>query len=58
MILVAAIPALVLMPPIIRNTFDGLGPRMAGLLMILVTLFLGAILPLLEPLIRPEGSRP
>jgi len=46
------------MPPIIRNTFDGLGPRMAGLLMILVTLFLGAILPLLEPLIGPEGSRP
>ena len=50
-ILLGALPALVLMPPVIRNTFDGLGPRMAGPLMLQVALFLGAILPLLEPVI-------
>jgi Peptidase family M28 len=52
-ILLGAIPALVLIPPIIRNAFDGLGPGMAGLSLPLVALFLGAILPLLEPLVAP-----
>jgi hypothetical protein len=46
-----AIPALVLVPPVIRNAFDGLGTGMAGLSLLLVALFLGAILPLLEPLV-------
>jgi hypothetical protein len=53
--LLGALPTLVLMSPLIRNTFDGLGLRMAGPLMILVALFLGAILPLLAPLLATEG---
>jgi hypothetical protein len=36
----------------------GRGPAGKKTVMILVTLFLGSILPLLEPLIGPEGSRP
>jgi hypothetical protein len=49
-IFLGSLPALILMPPLILNTFESLGLRMAALLMILVVLFLGGILPLLEPI--------
>ena len=44
-------PALVLMPPVIRDMFDALGLRMAGLLMVPVVCFIGVIVPVLEPLV-------
>jgi hypothetical protein len=50
-ILSAAIPNLVLLAPVIRNMSDGVGLRMAGPLMISVTLFLVVILPVLAPLV-------
>ena len=45
------LPALILMPPLIRTSFDGLGLRLAALVMIPVVLFLGAMLPLLGPVV-------
>jgi hypothetical protein len=51
LILIAAIPNLVLLPPVIRNMIDGLGLRLAGPVTITVTLFLVAILPLLAPVL-------
>jgi hypothetical protein len=47
--LLGALPALLLMPPLIRASFDGLGLRLAALVMIPVVLFVGAMLPLLGP---------
>ena len=55
LILIAAIPNLVLLPPVIRNMIDGVGLRMAGPLMITVTLFLVVILPLLAPIVVNPG---
>jgi Peptidase family M28 len=49
--LLGAIPALLLMPPLIRAAFDGLGLRLAAPVMLPVVLFLGAVLPLLGPVI-------
>jgi hypothetical protein len=53
-VLLGSIPALVLFPPLMRATFDGLGVRMAAPCMILVVLFLGATLPLLRPILAPR----
>ena len=50
-----SIPSLVLMPPLIRATFDGLSLGMTAPIMILVVLFIGTILPLLGPLVAPEA---
>ncbi len=50
-----SIPSLLLLPPLIRMTFDGLGLGMTAPIMILVVLFVGTVLPLFEPLIAPEG---
>ena len=52
-VLVGCLPALVLLPPLIREAFEGLSLQLVGPLMILVVLFLGAILPLLAPLVVP-----
>jgi Peptidase family M28 len=52
--LLCAIPALVLFPPLFRNMFEGLSLDLAAPGMILVVLFLGTMLPVLEPLIAPE----
>jgi hypothetical protein len=46
-------PTLVLMPPLIRATFDGLSLGMTAPIMILVVLFIGTILPLFGPLVVP-----
>ncbi len=54
MTLLCATPALVLFPPLFRNMFDGLSLDLAAPGMILVVLFLGTILPALEPLIVPS----
>jgi hypothetical protein len=52
--LLCATPALVLFPPLFRNMFDALSLNQAMPGMILVTLFLGTMLPALEPLIVPR----
>jgi Peptidase family M28 len=56
-IMLAAVPTLVLLPPVIRNMIDGLGLRLAGLVMIPVVLFLVAILPVLAPLFADVSRR-
>jgi len=56
MTLLCATPALVLFPPLFRNMFDGLSLDLAAPGMILVVLFLGTMLPALEPLIAPKLS--
>jgi len=56
MTLLCATPALVLFPPLFRNIFDGLSLELAAPGMILVVLFLGTMLPALEPLIVPKLS--
>ena len=56
--LVGALPALVLMTPMILSTFESLSLRMAAPLMTLVVLFLGAMLPLLGPLVSPGRTAP
>ncbi len=48
--LVCALPALILLPPLIRTTFDSLGLGMAAPIIVLVVLFTGAILPLFSML--------
>ncbi|HEV3165950.1 MAG TPA: M28 family peptidase [Isosphaeraceae bacterium] len=53
-IVLCSVPVLVVMPPLMYNTFEGLGLRLAAPTMILVTLFLGAILPLLGPIVMPD----
>jgi len=52
--LLCATPALVLFPPLLRNMFDGLSLDLAAPGMIVVVLFLGSMLPALEPLIAPK----
>jgi hypothetical protein len=48
-----SIPSLLLLPPLIRATFDGLSLDMTAPIMILVVLFVGTMLPLLGPLVAP-----
>jgi hypothetical protein len=55
MTLVGTLPLLILFTPIYRNGLDGLGLRTASLVMVLVALFLGAILPLLTPILIGPG---
>jgi hypothetical protein len=55
MMFVGTLPTLIFFTPIYRNGLDGLGLRTASLVMTLVALFLGAILPLLTPILI--GSR-
>jgi hypothetical protein len=52
--LLCTTPALVLFPPLFRNMFDALSLHQAAPGMILVALFLGTMLPALEPLIAPR----
>jgi hypothetical protein len=54
--LLCATPALVLLPPLVRNLFDALSLEAAAPGMILVVLFLGTTLPLLGPVIAPGSS--
>lgn len=48
--LLCATPVLVLFPPLFRNMFDALSLHLAAPGMVLVALFLGTMLPALEPL--------
>lgn len=52
--LLCTTPALVLFPPLFRNMFDALSLDLAAPGMILVALFLGTMLPALEPLFVRE----
>jgi hypothetical protein len=54
--LLCATPALVLFPPLFRNMFDALSLDLAAPGMILVALFLGTMVPALEPLFVRELS--
>jgi hypothetical protein len=51
---VSSLPTLLLLPPMIRATFDGLSLRMTAPIMILVVLFVGTMLPVLGPLVASE----
>jgi Peptidase family M28 len=52
--LFCSIPSLLLLPPLIRTTFDGLSLAMTVPIMILVVMFTGTTLPILGPLIADE----
>ena len=52
-----SIPALLVVAPLIRTTFDGLSLPMAPPIMVLVVLFSGALLPLWGPLILQKPER-
>ena len=52
--LFCSIPSLLLLPPLIRTTFDGLSLGMIAPIMILVVLFIGTTLPTLGPLVAHE----
>ena len=54
--LLCTTPALMLFPPLFRNMFDGLSLELAAPGMILVVLFLGTMLPVLEPLFAPKPT--
>jgi hypothetical protein len=56
MISLCSIPSLVLLPPLIRATFDGLGLSMTVPIMILVVLFTGTTIPLLGPFMASSAS--
>ena len=49
-----SIPALLLLAPLIRTTFDGLSLPMTAPIMVLVVLFTGALMPLWGPLVCTE----
>jgi Peptidase family M28 len=53
-VLIGCLPALLLLPPLIREAFEGLSLQLAGPQMILVVLFLGGVLPLLAPIVVPS----
>jgi hypothetical protein len=53
-VLVGCLPTLLLLPPLTREAFEGLSLMLVGPVMILVVLFLGAILPLLAPIVVPR----
>ncbi len=57
---VGSIPALLLVAPLIRTTFDGLSLPMAEPVMVLVVLFAGVLMPLWGPLVlrQPEPAIP
>jgi hypothetical protein len=55
--MLCSIPSLVLLPPLIRATFDGLALGMTAPIMVLVVLFIGSILPLFGPLVAPNVRR-
>jgi Peptidase family M28 len=52
--LFCSIPPFLLLPPLIRTTFDGLSLGMTAPIMILVVLFIGTTLPILGPLVAQE----
>jgi hypothetical protein len=54
--LLCATPVLVLLPPLLRNLFDAFSLEAAAPGTILVVLFLGITLPVLEPVIAPSSS--
>ena len=55
--LLCSIPSLLLLPPLIRTTFDALSlDTAAPIVMILVVLFIGTTLPLLGPLVARDIS--
>jgi len=49
-----SLPALLLLSPLLRTTFDGLSLGMTAPIMILVVLYIGALLPLWGPLFLPR----
>ncbi len=51
---VGSLPALLMVSPLIRTTFDGLSLGMTAPIMILVVLYTGALLPLWGPLFLPR----
>jgi Peptidase family M28 len=55
--LLGSIPALLVVAPLIRTTFDGLSLPMTVPIMVLVVLFSGALLPLWGPLILQKPER-
>ena len=52
--LLGSIPGVLLVAPLIRTTFDGLSLPMTAPIMVLVVLSVGAILPVLGPLVAAE----
>ena len=54
--MLCSIPSLILLPPLIRATFDGLGLSMMAPIMVVVALFIGSILPLFGPLVLSEAA--
>ena len=54
--LVGAIPLLVIITPMLKSLFESLSVRMTGPLMVPVLLYVGALLPLLGPLLAPEST--
>ena len=57
MTVLCSVPSLVLLPPLIRATFDGLGLSMTAPIMIFVVLSIGTILPLFGPLLAAESRQ-
>ena len=53
-IFLGVLPTLVMGPPLMYDAFEGLNLRLCGPLMIVVVLFLGAILPLLGPIVASK----
>jgi hypothetical protein len=53
--IVCSTPSLLLLPPLIRSTFDGLGLNMTMPIMVIVVLFVGTILPLFGPFIAARN---
>jgi hypothetical protein len=55
--LLGAMPALLLLTPLIRTTFDGLSLPMTAPIVVLVVLNVGVLMPLWGPLILHETER-
>jgi Peptidase family M28 len=55
--LLGSIPALLLVAPLLRTTFDGLSLPMAVPITVCVVLFTGVLIPLWGPLIQPKPER-
>jgi hypothetical protein len=53
-----SMPALLLVSPLIRTTFDGLSLGMTAPIMVLVALYTGALMPLWGPLFLPLTEQP
>jgi len=54
--LLCSIPSLILLPPLLRTTFDGLSLGMAAPTMIVVVLFAETLVPLGGSLVAPEAK--